>query len=106
MKLKELTKCKTYQRERKRDLARDGRRADRRENRVTVHTPTRRQTRHVRRDNRCDNGVALVCFGNDRIVCFRKRREKTAIALVCFSLKAYLSVRGRIYCKGHGVGRL
>ena len=64
-------------------------REDRRDNRVTVHTPTLRPTQqehvslHVRRDGRRDGNVtvlkkialpiahvvALVCCGNDEIVC-------------------------------------
>ena len=72
-------------------------REDRRDNRVTVHTPTLRPTQqehgslHVRRDGRRDENatvlkkialpiahvVALVCCGNDEIVCLKNRHDVT-----------------------------
>ena len=87
------SKCKTHQRER--DQARDEGSNDSRENGVTVHTATRRPTQNVRHDKRRDSQmkavlkmiaspialayvVALVCFGNDQIMCLKNRRDGTS----------------------------
>ena len=90
---KVTSKCKTHQRER--DQARDEGSNDSRENGVTVHTATRRPTQNVRHDKRRDSQmkavlkmialpialayvVALVCFGNDQIMCLKNRRDGTS----------------------------
>ena len=95
-------KRKSHQREREHE-ARDKWRDDRRENRVTVHTPSRRPTTHVGRENRrnarekCNSFdnfpyvVALVCFGNDQIVSYQRD-----IVSVCYATSCRCVTRHRV----------
>ena len=112
-----MIKRKTHQIERESDQARDEGRDDRLENPMATcphikatTNATFKATCAYEADNRRGENVtvlkmiklpmalayvvALVCYGNDQIVCWKNRRDVArdvarAIALVCFTPKTY-----------------